>query len=901
MEIEEVEKMLKLKGIHKDYVMTDEVVHAIRDLDLDFRRNEFVAILGPSGCGKTTLLNIIGGLDRYTKGDLIIEDKSTKQYKDHDWDMYRNHSIGFVFQSYNLIGHISVLANVELALTLAGISRTERKARALEVLTIVGLKDKAKKKPHQLSGGQMQRVAIARALINNPKILLADEPTGALDSETSTQVLNLLKEVSENRLVIMVTHNKELAEKYATRIIKMSDGKIIDDSRPFTSEVLEQPKIQKTKKPIIKTKNKKVKNSAMSYATALGLSFNNMMTKKGRTILVSFAGSIGIIGIALILSVSFGFNNYISSVESDAMSTYPMTVYASSNMNSLLSAVSSRTTHELPEYSDKEEIVENAFISNMLANSIEVTKNDTTAFKAFLEKDETVAKYGNLWNGIQYTYSQNLQIYKKIDIETNAIVNEIINLSDLDDPYSYLGKAIETYRTDDPTWTPTKAEIFKKFLNHSSDGKPSMKDSVEQSFKNLNFNAFTELLNNEKLLNNQYDILAGHLPTAYNEVVLTVDSYNEINDYLLFGLGIKDASYLMSKMIYVQMSSASIPFLGTLPEPASPPTLKKSFSDLLNLTFSVGIKTQRYDKTIDSTTELGYHYDYQYDDEVEMKDRIDNSLELKIVGILRNKPDVNIASIKGAIGYSPELLPYLIEQTSSPSTGGYYEDATVLKDQIANPELDVLSGEEFVFPNKYETNLDDFGYIDKDHPEEIRIYPKDFESKQKITQMIQDYNEMVGEEGKITVSDMVGELFTSFQVIVDAVSYILIAFVSISLIVSSIMIGIITYVSVLERTKEIGILRSVGARKKDISRVFTAETLITGLLAGIIGVGSAFLLDIPIMFLINHFAKLNLLITVPWYGALVLPIISVILTLLAGLIPSSLAAKKDPVIALRSE
>ena len=895
--------MLKLKNIKKDYIMTDESVHAIKDLSINFRKNEFVAILGPSGCGKTTLLNIIGGLDRYTSGDLFIKGRSTKQYKDLDWDVYRNHSIGFIFQSYNLIGHISVLANVEIALTIAGVKKQERKERALRALEIVGIKDKAKKRPNQLSGGQMQRVAIARALINDPEILLADEPTGALDSETSVQIMELITEIAKDRLVIMVTHNPELAQKYATRIVTMSDGEIVTDSAPYdgeTVEIIETKKVEKETQEVVEPAKKS--KTSMSFMTALGLSFNNMMTKKGRTVLVSFAGSIGIIGIALILSVSYGFNNYIESVESDAMSTYPLIVSAKSSSSSLLSSFSSGTKHELSQYSDKDQVVENSFMTDLFTSVNEVTENDTRSFKTFLEKPETIEKYSEHWNDIQYVYSQSLEIYKKLDINTGSLTEGIVNLSDLDDKYSYLGQAIDTYRTDDPTWSAAKNESFKTLISMGTPGS-TIKDSISSIFRTLSFSPFSELLDNSQLLNSQYDVLTGHLPKAYNEVVLTVNSYNEINDYSLFGTGVKDASYLTSQLIYNAVSQ-QFGAANPLPKPSKSPKFKKSFSDLLNLTFSVGLKTQRYEKVDDASTELGYKYKSIYED-TSMKNIIDSSLELKVVGIVRAKPDVSISSIGGAIGYSPDLYTHLINQAIDPTEGGIFDEATILKDQLANPDYDVLTGNIFVTGGLEQNNLLnnklDFGYVDESHPNEIRIDRKNCDGKRVITEMINEYNDSVPAAQKVTVSDNIGALFSTFQVIIDAVSYILIAFVSISLVVSSIMIGIITYVSVLERTREIGVLRSVGARKKDISRVFNAETLITGLAAGLLGVGLAYLIDIPIMLIINALAGLNLLITVPWYGAVLLPLISVVLTLIAGLIPSSMAANKDPVVALRSE
>ncbi len=882
--------MLKLRHITKDYVMSDEIVHAIKDLSVNFRRSEFVAILGPSGCGKTTLLNIVGGLDRYTSGDLVIEGKSTKQYKDRDWDTYRNRSIGFVFQSYNLINHISVLSNVELALTLSGVGRAERRKRAIEALKTVGLADRIKKRPNQLSGGQMQRVAIARALVNNPEILLADEPTGALDSETSVQIMDLLKEVSKNRLVIMVTHNPDLADKYATRVIRMSDGDLVSDTNPYEGETLKEKNdfLAKKKAVLLTDPNARKKKTSMSFFTALGLSFNNMMTKKARTILVSFAGSIGIIGIALIMSVSFGFDNYISSVETDAMSSYPMTIYQSAPDFSLASLLGTTNNHEFNQYPTGDEIVENSTASNMVTSLAKTTQNDTASLKLFLENPATQEKYGHLWNAVQYSYSQSLRVYKKTNIDGNQN-DKITALTNLSDQYSYL-KQSNTYRVKN---TSDDSQLVQDTYRNY------IFSSVESGVRSYFVNAFSELIDNEDLLKSQYDVLAGRMPEAYNEVILGVDSYNEVSDYLLFGMGVKDPSYLMSQLAYY--IAQDTPYNGMLPEPAEGPKFRSTFSDLLNVNFSTEIKAQSYKKVTDSST-LGYHYESRYSSP-EMKGIIDNSLELKVVGIVRDKPGVTATSMSGCIGYSPELYSYLVNQGINP-TDQYFSDATVLKDQLANPDYDMYTGELFQESTKAADFIDrknDFGYVDETTPSAIRIYPTDFSSKEGITNMIKDYNASVSSDKKVTITDTMGTVFASLQVVVDSVSYVLIAFVSISLIVSSIMIGIITYVSVLERTKEIGVLRSVGARKKDISRVFNAETLITGLAAGVIGVGFAAILDIPIMLIINALAHLNLTIAVPWYGAILLPLISISLTLIAGIIPSSIAANKDPVVALRTE
>lgn len=894
--------MLKLVDIKKDYVMSDEIVNALKGVSINFRRCEFVAILGPSGCGKTTLLNIVGGLDRYTSGDLLIEGKSTKHYKDNDWDTYRNHSIGFVFQSYNLIQHISVLANVELALTISGVSKQERKQRALDVLDKVGLKGKEKKKPNQLSGGQMQRVAIARALINNPEIVLADEPTGALDSETSIQIMELLKEVSKDRLVIMVTHNPDLAYKYANRIVKMSDGLLIDDSNPYDGETLQELNNAKALKQINKGSKKL---TSMSFLTALGLSFNNLMTKKARTFLISFAGSIGIIGITLILSLSYGFNNYIKEIQTNSMSTYPLIINKESfaSPTSLIFGGLSGNTDNLEKYPDSNIVSEDSNMTDILSELIKKQHNDTQSFKTYIESEDNKKAFEAVSNDIQYVYNTKLNIFATKDYDGTPL-SEPRRLAPVNDAHhdSYMYQA-NTYRSyNGEPLDPIREAIYQA-------GYDMVVGQLASMMSLGGGNPFGTLMNNQPLLEEQYDLLEGHFPTNINEVVIKVDQYNRISDMFLYGVGLKDISYMISQFIYENLNNPSGDIdIGSIPEfpkPAEDPKYQATFEDLMNLSFTLMLDTQTYEKISDDSS-LNYHYENKYPNVDYDKDYLtgvlNNSFKLNVVGIIRPKKGVSMDSFTGCIGYHPDLYKYVAEQTSNPSDLMYL-DNTVVKDQIANQDINVLTGEPFDLNNgeNISTNLSNFGYINYSSPDQILIYPKSFESKNEIMKLVDEYNNKVSEKKRITVTDNVGVMLDSVQIIVDSISYVLIAFVSISLLVSSIMIGIITYVSVLERTKEIGVLRSIGARKKDVSRVFNAETLIIGLAAGLLGIGIASLLNIPIMIIINHLTEIGILVVIPWVGAIALPLISVILTLVAGLIPSSIAAKKDPVIALRSE
>lgn len=898
--------MLQLKNIVKNYVTGENVVQALKGVSINFRPNEFVSILGQSGCGKTTLLNIIGGLDQYTSGDLVIKGKSTKEYKDRDWDAYRNHSVGFVFQSYNLIMHQTVLQNVELALTLSGVSKSERRRRAKEVLEKVGLGNQLNKKPNQMSGGQMQRVAIARALINDPEILLADEPTGALDTETSVQIMELLKEIADDRLVIMVTHNPELAEKYSTRIIRLLDGEVKDDSMPYSDE-------EAAKETYEQVDHKSMKHRRMSYLTALNLSFNNLLTKKGRTILTAFAGSIGIIGIALILSLSDGFRNYIKNVEEDTLSTYPLEITDESiDMSSMMGLMMGNNMTSGEEH-DLDKIYSNNFIGNYMNTMLgEVKVNDMISFKEYIENGDG-KEIKDYTSDIMYTYGIRINAYK----------------SD----------------TDKEIYQVNPATVM------DSIGFGSMSEMQQMGMASVNTtDVWSEMISNQELLESQYDVIAGRWPENYDEVVLVVSDYNEITDYELYALGIRDIKELQD-MMGAALKGESLTFDNT----------SYSYEELLGLTYKV-IPSSDFYKYDESA---GYYVDMS-DDAGYMKKKIDNGMEIKIAGIVRPNEEATVHSINTTIGYRHDLVERLMNMA---------EDSEIGKAQLENPDINVFTGYEFgtdlnevakeeaeqssaemmqqmgiadmteeemyqymaSLPAEqlgafmkaleesatsmsqgmslselksaedatYDDNLIAMGIAYEKDPKVIRIYPIDFESKEKIIDIIDKYNdEMIAsghDEKEITYTDMVGTMMSSVSTIINAISYVLMAFVAISLIVSSIMIGIITYISVLERTKEIGILRSIGASKKDISRVFNAETIIVGFVAGVIGIGVTMLLNFPINAVIKHFADLENVAKLPLYGAIILIVISVVLTMIAGLIPSRVASRKDPVEALRSE
>lgn len=853
--------MLELKNISKIYVTEDLKQTALNNISIKFRKCEFVSILGPSGSGKTTLLNIIGGLDKYTSGDLIINSVSTKEYKDNDWDTYRNHSVGFVFQSYNLISHQTVLANVELALTLSGVSKEERRNRAIKVLRKVGLSEHITKKPNQLSGGQMQRVAIARALINDPDILLADEPTGALDTKTSIQIMNLLTEISKDRLVIMVTHNPELAEEYSTRIVKITDGKITDDSNKFDG--IKEEKIGK--------KHKRKKNY-MSFKTALGLSFNNLKTKKARTILTAFAGSIGIIGIALILSLSNGISEYINKVEEETLSSYPITIEdtvvdTSSLVNSLTEKENKDTEKE-----DNKIYSKNIMGDLFTTMTSQVQTNNLKEFKEYIESDKSNIK--EYVNDIKYGYNVTMNIYKSDTSEKITQVN------------------------------PTTIFSSLGMGNYSSAYSEVM----------ANYDVWTELMDNDEFLETQYDIVAGSWPKNYNEVVLVVSENNEISDYTLYTLGILSQDEL--KENFNKMTSG---------EEVSFESTSYTYDELLNLTYKLILNSDYYQKE-------GYIWIDKSNDTEYMKEVINNALEIKVVGIIKPSEESVATSSSGLVGYTKELTEYLITKTN---------ETEIVKEQLSNEKINVFTGKEFSEDKEfdmnslsaqekqylasldqntlaeyiktytenanttYETNLEKLGIASLDTPSTINLYPKDFNSKEEIKTIIENYNkeqeENNKEENVINYTDVVGILMNSVTSIVNVISYVLIAFVAISLIVSSIMISIITYISVLERTKEIGILRAIGASKRDISRVFNAETIIEGFVAGILGIIVTIILNIPINIIIKNIINISNISKLPLEGAIILIIISVILTFIAGLIPSKLASKKDPVVALRTE
>lgn len=833
--------MLELTNITKDYVSGDTTVKALKGASIKFRKNEFVSILGQSGCGKTTLLNIIGGLDRYTDGDLSIDDISTKKYKDKDWDTYRNNRIGFVFQSYNLIPHQTVLSNVELALTLSGVSKGERRKRAMEVLEKVGLGDQIHKKPNQMSGGQMQRVAIARALVNNPDILLADEPTGALDSATSIQIMNILKDISKDKLIIMVTHNPELADKYSSRIIRLLDGKVVDDTNPYNGKECDDDKAtdkqdSKNNKSEETGKKAKKQKTSMSFATALSLSLNNLMTKKARTILTAFAGSIGIIGIALILSLSHGMRSYIHRVEQDTLSGYPLTIQKTAvDYSSFLGM------GEEKKIEDKQpgRIYSNSMMSDMINKMLtSVTVNDLKSFMSYIESDESGIK--DLTNDIQYSYDVDLNIYK----------------------------------------ADTSKGIFK--VNPStvfeSLGMDQMTQGGSMSMMG-NTDAWSEMIDNEELIKSQYDILEGRLPQEYNEVVLVVDKDDMISEYSLYALGLIDISQLQK--VFAQMQMGNVP-----EENLNDEQVSFTYDELLNQTFKLVVNTDVYVKD-------GNGYKDMSSDEEFMKQLLANSVDIKIVGILKPNGDASNASITTNVAYTNKLTQYLINTVN---------DSDIVKEQLANPAVDVFTGEPFG-ENSYEANLTKLGVANLEDPASINIYPKDFKSKEKIVDIIDEYNAKLKAEGKeeIEYTDYVGLMMSSVSTIINAISYVLIAFVAISLVVSSIMIGIITYISVLERTKEIGILRSIGASKKDVSRVFNAETVIVGFVAGMIGIIITLLLNIPINIIIKNITDISGMSKLPVSGGVALVVISIILTFIAGLIPARVASKKDPVIALRTE
>lgn len=986
--------MLEIRNIVKDYETGSETVHALKGVSIAFRESELVSILGQSGCGKTTLLNIIGGLDQYTSGDLIINGQSTKQYKSADWDIYRNHSVGFIFQSYNLIPHQSVLSNVELALTLSGVSKAERRRRAKEALEKVGLGNQLNKRPNQMSGGQMQRVAIARALVNDPDILLADEPTGALDSETSIQIMELVKEIAKDRLVIMVTHNPELAEKYSTRIVKLLDGRIVGDSDPF------DPAKEPAHSEVRKTEVTKGQKTSMSFLTALSLSKNNLMTKKGRTFLTSFAGSIGIIGIALILSLSNGVQEYINSVERSTLASFPVSIqHETVDYTSLMTSMMN-VRDNAEENRDPDRIYTNDISTEMMKTMLsEMQTNNLAEFKEYLESDPDGISASI--EEIQYSYDSNLYIYG------HSADGDIMQINPSTVMSAMMGQSM--------------ADNVSQMTNTYS--------SLMGSSSMSSYDAFRELLSTD-MLKTEYEVLAGHLPEAYNEVVVLVTDRNELSDVTLYTLGLRDQGELEGMMSSVMAGESFDLDTGDL---------SFSYDDLMGMEFSMLTAPEFYQKNDDGTWT-----DMRSDSEF-MEQATENGLKLKVVGILKPDADSLISSTNsGGIGYTHALTEYMIDKTNS---------SELVKAQKENPDVDVFTGIEFpkadeeeeqpmsqseamemltgmlteeqrtkinegimaalteeqqaqiqsammgmvsdeqmnsimmgvltpeqltqlqsgadvnslltdaqkaqmsaqiaasltaeqnaelstmmngmVDPTKmytifmqvlttdqlrqlmdmtkepettdatYDGNLKLLGVAELSEPSSMKIYATDFESKEKITQLIEKYNDSkIADDNQadvINYTDYVGLMMSSVSDIINAISYILIAFVAISLIVSSIMIGIITYISVLERTKEIGILRAMGASKRDISNVFNAETLIVGFSAGVIGIAVTLLLNIPINIIIENITGIANVALLPWQGGVILVVISMLLTLIAGLVPAGVAAKKDPVEALRTE
>lgn len=906
--------MLQIKNIHKKYITGILTQDALNDVSLNLRDNEFVAILGPSGSGKTTLLNVIGGLDRYDSGDMIINGISTKKYKDRDWDSYRNHTIGFVFQSYNLIPHQSILANVELALTISGISISERRKRAKEALTKVGLGDQLHKRPNQMSGGQMQRVAIARALVNNPDILLADEPTGALDTETSIQVMELIKEIAKDRLVIMVTHNPELAEEYANRIVKLRDGKVIDDSNPYDVDEAD------LKIP----EHKNMGKASMSFMTALSLSFNNLRTKKGRTLLTSFAGSIGIIGIALILSLSSGVNAYINNIQKDTMVSYPVIIEAQSI--DISSMMASGDIHSIEKSDHELDAIYSNYTDLVMASksTSSIKKNNLSPFKEYVDDPNNDIHQYIGGNGIVYSYDVSFDAYA-YDPD-----GEIVNTDGSD------------FRANSP------------YGMMMGSGDVPMGMTMGMSLNNFNeiLPGYGDDLISHAILEN-YEVLYGNWPTKSNELLLVLDKNNEIPSSILYELGLLPSSEYRDILKKIGAG-----------EETEFETQKWSYEEIHNQSFYMVPSSDYYVKNSNGL------FEYIADDKVELANLINKAVELKIVGIIRPTEESSFTPISGSVGYTKALTDYIIEYTNkspvvmaqeaSPDVNvingmtfepkdekskiddtaeylqglGISEKTDIFKNLLkmmysSNPEsLDMMLSlgeaelaaqfdeylkepeddtllmfyDTYVSPGSYDDNMAAFGYVSLDAPSAISLYADNFEDKDAISANIEEYNKTASQENYITYTDYVGLLMSSITTIINVISYVLVAFVAVSLVVSSIMIGIITFISVLERTKEIGILRAIGASKKNISQVFNAETFIVGLFAGLIGVGITLLLLVPVNAIIHAVADTTAINAyIPVGSAVILIILSMFLTLIAGLIPSRKAAKKDPVEALRNE
>lgn len=855
--------MLQCKNIMKDYVSGDEIVHALKGVSLSFREHEFVSILGQSGCGKTTFLNIIGGLDHYTSGDLIINGKSTKDYSDKDWDTYRNHQVGFVFQSYNLIMHQSVLSNVELALTLTGVNKEERRKRAIEALNKVGLSDQIHKKPTQMSGGQMQRVAIARAIVNNPDIILADEPTGALDSATSVQIMEILKEISKDKLVIMVTHNPQLADEYSSRIIRLKDGTLVSDSNPFNEQEMN-------------VDTSVLKRPDMSFKMACSLSLNNLMTKKARTFLTSFAGSIGIIGIALIMSLSHGMQSYIDQMENDTMASYPIEIQANSSDMSTLMTTMMGMKKKTEEHKDSK-IYSRPYVEDVLESLSSSKKNNLSAFKSYIESSKG-KEFRKTAKAIEYDYNLNLQVYNEntdsglVQVSPNGLLDKL-GMSDM-------------------------MSIQSQFMDSSA---------------MTNDQVWLSLPESKKLRDDEYQLVEGKWPTNYNEVALEVDENNEITDYALYSLGLLDQDELVKN--YQKILNGET-------DKISKTNLESySVDDILNLKFRLVLNSDLYQK-------VNGLWINQSENESYMKGVVSKSPEIKVVGIIKPSDSTVSQPTMGGVYYTKAMEEYVTSKT---------ENSQIVKEQKANPNINIFTQAEFASGQKmsmsnltneqmmqlssmsqeelmnymntyneninatYDSNLTKLGVVDYSNPTKISLYASSFDGKEKLSDLITDYNKKQTKSNVITYNDFIGTMLSSVTSVVNIISYVLIAFVSVSLIVSSIMIGIITYISVLERTKEIGILRSIGASKKDITRVFNAETFIIGLISGVLGILITLVLNFPICMVVENMTGVAHIAKLPVNGAVFLILIDLVLTILAGLIPSKIASKKDPVEALRSE
>lgn len=895
--------MLRLEKITKVYEVADQKVHALREVDMEFRNSEFVSILGPSGCGKTTLLNIVGGLDRYTTGDLIINGKSTKDFKDKDWDNYRNHRVGFVFQSYNLIPHQTVLENVELALTLSGVSRKEREQRAIEVLKKVGLGDKIKNRPSQLSGGQMQRVAIARALVNDPEIILADEPTGALDSVTSVQIMELMKEISKDRLIIMVTHNPELAEKYSTRIIRLFDGQVEGDTMPLSDKEREQ-ELEKEKKENelleeqSKDKKFKPKKTKMNFFTALALSFKNLLTKKGRTLLVAFAGSIGIIGIALVLAISSGFSTYISRSQEDTLSTYPITVEAKNiDFSSIIMQMFLGGDDGKKVDHDKTNVYPKDSISSMMNNvGQNLSTNNLEKFYKYLNDNYDDIK--DHVSAIQYTYDIGMSFYSEsgspvqpnspalmqmiikyalyffaeksnVEIQQTAGGGVIITTTEntsytFMEGYRELTDITNDLKTNGRTELTSDKVLSLVFaiLGFSGSGSVS---SMASSQVFASMNVISEMLNNDELLKTQYELIAGSFIQNKNQAILVLDKNNELDDYILYALGLISEEEMNRSMQALVKNQQYVPAI------SYESIIGKKFKVLVDADYYVDdpeagfvdFRLFNVEKEINGEDNRFYNktkYQTYYAQAI-----MNCTNEIEIAGIVRQKESTRVGSISSGLVYSHLLTEGMVEYTNN--------SRAVAEGKIGETKLDV--------------------------PDSILIYVNTFKSKDNVKAFIEKYNKTAENGDEISYSDMVGEIMSTVSTIISAITYILIAFVGVSLIVSSIMIGIITYISVIERTKEIGVLRSVGASKRDVKRVFTAENFIIGLTSGVFGILISLILTIPINIVLNHYTGLGAIATLPVLGAVILVLISIFLTWIAGLIPARAAAKKDPVIALR--